>query len=249
MRHTIIALALALCSTWVCAQEGAGIPMRGAPVNLEDLASLQRGARLFTNYCLSCHSLKYMRFKRVADDLRLTDEEMEKNLMFTTDRIWDTMTVAMDPADAKRWFGAAPPDLSVETRARGADWVYNYLLTFYRDEDPTRPAGVNNVVFKGSAMPDVLWRLQGIQVPVYKEVEGPEGQKHQVIEKLKLEKPGKLSPAEYRRAAANITAFLVYVGEPAKMVRYDIGPWVLLFLGILFVLSYALYKQYWSDIH
>lgn len=249
MRRAVAALLVVLWGVSAQGAEAPGVPMRAAEVDLGDMAALQRGAKLFVNYCLSCHSLQYMRFKRLQEDLGLTEAQVERNLMYTTERLWDTMNVALDPEDGNRWFNAPPPDLSVTARSRGPDWIYNYLLTFYRDTDPARPAGVNNLVFDGTAMPHVLWELQGIQVPVYEEVEGPDGHTARRIVGLELEEPGLLNPTQYRRTARDITAFLTYVGEPAKMVRYDIGLWVLLFLAVLFVLSYLLYKEYWSDVH
>ncbi|NIR28622.1 MAG: cytochrome c1 [Gammaproteobacteria bacterium] len=249
MSRAGLALFMGLWIASAHAAEAPGVSMRTADIDLNDRPALQRGAKLFVNYCLSCHSLQYVRFKHVQRDLGLTEAQVESNLMFTTDRIWNPMTVAMSREDGKRWFSAPPPDLSVAARSRGPDWIYNYLLTFYKDDDPARPAGVNNLVFSGTAMPHVLWELQGVQVPVYREVEGSDGHATRVIEGLELEQPGLLNPAQYRRVARDITTFLTYVGEPAKMVRYDIGLWVLLFLAVLFVLTYLLYKEYWHDIH
>jgi len=249
-RAVLVLLCLALLPVaGVRAAEAPAVPMRDPDVDLGDRASLQRGARLFVNYCLSCHSLQYMRFNRMGRDLGLSEEQVEQNLMFTEGRVLDTMSVAMNPDAAARWFGAPTPDLSVTARSRGAEWIYNYLLTFYKVDDPTRPTGVDNLVFKGSSMPHALWELQGIQVPVYEEVEDSEGEGHREIVGLELAEPGVLNPAEYRRAAQDITNFLVYAGEPAKMLRYDIGLWVLVFLIILFALTYALYKEYWKDVH
>ncbi len=249
MRRAALALIIGFCITSAHAAQAPGVDMRQANVSLDDRAALQRGAKLFVNYCLSCHSLEFMRFKHMQQDLGLSEEQVESNLMFTTERIWDAMSVAMPREDARRWFSAPPPDLSVTARSRGPDWIYNYLLSFYKDDDPARPAGVDNLVFKGTAMPHVLWELQGIQVPVYEEVESSDGHTTRVIKGLELEQPGLLNPAQYRRAARDITTFLAYVGEPAKMVRYDIGLWVLLFLAVLFVFAYLLYKEYWRDIH
>lgn len=242
----VLVLAPALVAGGALAAE-TGYTMRSANVDLGDRASLQSGAKYFMNYCLSCHSANYMRYKRMARDLGLTDQEVEQNLMFASDKIGSTMTVALQPEQGKKWFGAPPPDLSVRARARGADWIYNYLLTFYLD--PSRPWGVNNVVFPNTAMPDVVWHLQGLQKADFKTVKNADGQDQQVLEKLEITQPGTLNPAQYRRAVRDITAFLVYVGEPAKLVRYGIGGWVLLFLALFFVLSYVLYKEYWKDVH
>jgi len=224
-----------------------GYRMRSVDIDLADRAALQRGAKYFINYCLSCHSASYMRYKRMATDLGLTDKEVEQDLMFATDKIGSTMTVAMPPAGAKKWFGAAPPDLSVRARARGTDWIYNYLLSFYLDS--SRPTGVNNITFPNTAMPDVLWELQGLQEPEYEEVTDAAGNKHRVIQDLKLAHKGEMNPAEYRRTVKDIVTFLAYVGEPAQLIRYNVGIWVLLFLALFFAVSYGLYKEYWKDVH
>jgi len=231
-------------------------PLMEVEVDLGDRPALQRGARLFVNYCLSCHSLSFMRFKRMGDDLGLTDEMVAENLMFTTDKIRSTMTVAMDPEDTSRWLGAPAPDLSVVARSRGPAWIYSYLLAYYEDTDPARPAGVNNLVFPGTTMPHVLWELQGLQV-LAAHGEGEEGSgtanghggHASLLDQLELRDEGQLNPAQYRRAVRDIVTFLTYVGEPAKLVRYGVGLWVLLFLVILFGFSWALYKEYWKDVH
>ena len=163
MRRIILALTSLLLPA-VAFSAGGGIELQKAHNDITDIASLQTGAKLFVNYCLGCHSAKYVRFQRIGKDLGLTDDELKKNLMFNTEKVGDTMSIAMDDADAKKWFGAAPPDLSVIARARGTDWLYSYLLSFYLD--PSRPLGVNNLVFKDVGMPHVLWERQGWQKPV-----------------------------------------------------------------------------------
>lgn len=204
-----------------------------APIDANDHASLQRGARTFINNCLNCHSASYMRYNRLVD-IGLTTDEIEDNLLFAGEKIGSTMQVAMDPADAKKWFGVAPPDLTLEVRAKGADWVYAYMRGFYKDE--TTPSGWNNVVFDKVAMPHVLYELQGEQVLNYETHE------------LELVKPGKLSPAEYNTFVGDLTNFMAYMAEPAKEQRKSIGLWVLLFLGVLFVLMKKLKAAYWKDI-
>jgi ubiquinol-cytochrome c reductase cytochrome c1 subunit len=204
-----------------------------APIDATDYASLQRGARTFVNSCLNCHSANYMRYKRL-EDIGLTEKQIKDNLLFAGEKVGDTMKVAINPKDAKKWFGVAPPDLSVEVRARGADWVYAYLRGFYRDS--TTPTGWNNTVYDKVAMPHVLYELQGEQVLNH--------ETHQ----LELMKPGKLSPAEYNAFVGDLTNYMAFMAEPAKQQRQHIGLWALLFLGVLLVLTIKLKKEYWKDI-
>ncbi|MEE8429552.1 MAG: cytochrome c1, partial [Gammaproteobacteria bacterium] len=176
-------------------------------------------------------------------------EQVTENLMFASDKVSSLMTVAMDAKDAKNWFGTSPPDLSLSSRARGVDWLYTYLRSFYLDNDPSRPFGVNNLVFKDVAMPHVLWELQGSQKAVYKTELDHEGHEHQVIEKLELVEPGTLSVSEYDRAVQDLVTFMSYLGEPIKLERRRIGVWVLLFLAVFFVVALMLKKEYWKDVH
>lgn len=226
---------------------GEAIPLLEAKVELGDRASLQRGAKLFVNYCAGCHSARFMRYGRMGRDLGLTEEQVRANLMFVSDKPGDPILATLGEADAAAWFGAAPPDLSLTARARGADWLYTYLMTFYRDE--SRPFGANNLVFPDVAMPHALVELQGVQAR--KEDEG--GDDHagpaRAGDLLELVEPGSMSVAEYRRAARDLVNFMVYVGEPAKLDRYVVGGWVLLFLLVFFVISRLLYKEYWKDVH
>ncbi|HOY87791.1 MAG: cytochrome c1 [Methylotenera sp.] len=205
-----------------------------APIDPSDQASLQRGARTFVNNCLNCHSANYMRYNRLQD-IGLTEKQIKENLLFTAEKVGDPMTSAMNKKDAKKWFGVAPPDLSVEVRARGADWVYTYMRSFYRDE--TRPSGWNNVVFDKVAMPHVFYELQGEQALDHE------------THALTLTKPGKLSVEEYDALVGDLTNFMAYMAEPAKQQRNRLGWFVLLFLGVLLVLTYKLKKAYWKDIH
>ncbi|HKK05204.1 MAG: cytochrome c1 [Gammaproteobacteria bacterium] len=246
MKKYIIALIIAVLPVLGFASEG-GAKLEKADVDLNDTASLQRGARLFVNYCLSCHSANYMRYSRMAKDLGLSDKQVANNLMFASDKVGSLMTIAMRPEESKNWFGNTPPDLSVEARARGADWLYTYLKSFYLD--PSRPFGVNNVVFKDVAMPDVLWELHGLKEPIYKEHKNPEGKIVKKVVGLKTVQPGTMTDVEYDRAVRDLVNFLVYMGEPAKLQRPYVGFGVLLFLALLFVVSYYLKKEYWKDIH
>lgn len=205
-----------------------------APIDANNHASLQRGARTFVNYCLNCHSANYMRYNRLLD-IGLTEKQIKDNFLVDGQKIGDTMKISMNPKDAKQWFGAAPPDLSVEVRARGADWVYTYLRGFYRDE--TRPTGWNNTVYDKVAMPHILYELQGEQVL------------NEKTHALKIAKPGSLSDEAYDELIADLTNYLAYMAEPAKAQRNRMGWFVLLFLGVLLVLTYKLKKAYWKDIH
>jgi ubiquinol-cytochrome c reductase cytochrome c1 subunit len=240
MKKLILAFLLAAVPA-VTMAAGGGVHLDAADIDVSDNASLQRGAKYFVNYCTGCHSLKFQRYNRLVQDLGLTADEVKGNLMFTTDNIGDTMTIAMDPKDAEKWFGVTPPDLSVTARARGVDWIYTYLRSFYADEK--RPFGVNNTVFPDVGMPNVLWQLQGTQKAVVTEVDG-----HKVT-KLESVKPGTLSAEEFDGVARDLTAFLSYVGEPAQLKRKSMGKWVLLFIGIFFIFAYLLKKEYWKDIH
>ena len=204
-----------------------------APIDATDHASLQRGAKIFVNNCLNCHSANYMRYNRLKD-IGLTEKQIKDNLLFAGEKVGDTMRVAMNPKEAKKWFGEVPPDLSVEVRARGADWVYAYLRGFYRDE--TRPTGWNNIVYDKVAMPHILYEMQGEQKLNH--------ETHQ----LELVKPGNLNPSEYNAYVGDLTNFLAYMSEPGKQQRQHIGWYVLLFLGVMLVLAKKLKNAYWKDI-
>jgi len=227
-------------------------------IDLHDKPSLQRGARLFMNYCLSCHSAAHMRYSRVAQDLGIPEDLMKQNLVFAGDKVTDLMKVAMSREDAKDWFGTAPPDLTLEARAREPSWIYTYLRSFYRDEHA--PKGWNNLVFPNVAMPHVLYELQGEQRPVYiikketilVEQNGKRVEKtveRRMFDKFVLDRPGTRTPAEFDKDMRDLTNFLVYLGEPVKLVRYRLGVYVLLFLLVFFVFAYLLKKEYWKDVH
>ena len=219
----------------------AGPPLDKAPVNLADQDSLQRGARMFVNYCLNCHSAGAMRYTRMQD-LGLTEDQIKQNLLFAAEKPGELMKVSMSKADAKAWFGAAPPDLSVVARSRGPDWLYTYLRSFYRDD--SRPTGWNNVVFEKVGMPHVLWSLQGEMAPVYKK----EGEQ-EVVDHLQLVKPGSVTLAEYDAQVGDLVNYLTWMGEPAQLQRKKLGLIVLAFLAIFFVVAYYLKKEFWKDIH
>jgi len=246
------------------AAEGVRLMVSPETSKFERDASLQRGARNFTNYCLNCHGAQFMRYNRLTD-IGLSEEQIKDNLMFATDKIGDPMTVAMSRKDAAGWFGTAPPDLSVEARVRGRDWLYSYLISFYRDDKSV--TGWNNLVFPNVAMPHVLWDLQGPQKLVETEYEDSEkaeaaaiaakglalvepahGGKF-VVKTLAQEAPGTLSAGDYKAFVADLVNYLDYIGEPAKSERINIGIIVVIFLGALFALVYSLKRDYWKDLH
>jgi ubiquinol-cytochrome c reductase cytochrome c1 subunit len=228
-------LALALMALTASAQAAvSGYRLDRSPHSPTDLASLQAGARLYVNYCMGCHGLQYMRYNRLTD-IGLTEAQIRDNLMFTGERVGDTMQISMERRAARQWFGVAPPDLSVVARSRGSDWLYTFLRTFHRD--PNTVTGWNNAVFENVAMPHALWQLQGERAY--------DRAKHQWTELS----PGTLSPVEYDMAMRDLVNFLTYVGEPAAQRRQAIGVGVLFFLlVVLFPLTYWLKKEYWKDV-
>lgn len=225
----------------------SSVALDPANIQLDDRAAIKRGAKTFTQYCLNCHSAGLMRYSRIGQDLGMSDEEVSAELVTTGAKVGGTMRVAIAEDDAKRWFGKPPPDLSVIARARGVDWLYTYLRSFYRDE--SRPWGVNNTVFKDVGMPHVLWELQGLQAPIMENHTDEAGNKHEVIDGFKLIEKGKLSPAEYDATVRDLVTFLAYLSEPSKLQRLALGKWVLLFLAGFLVLAYLLKKEYWRDVH
>lgn len=239
----------------IAAAATEGPPLMQSGANISDQASLQRGAQLYFNYCASCHSLQYMRYSRLAQDLGLSEEQVMKNLNFTGAKFGDTIHASM-PAGvgdgaigSEDWFGKAPPDLSLVARVRGSDWIYSYMLSFY--PDPTRPSGWNNTVFPNASMPHVMWELQGIQTlrPAATSEEGKEAGGHAEGPAFDLVKPGSRSPEEYRGDVRDLTAFLQYVGEPAALQREKYGIWVLLYLLLFTGVAYLLKHEYWKDVH
>jgi len=243
-------LATALFTPLLAVASGAELRLDKAPVSTEP-AALQNGAKLFVNYCLNCHSASYMRYNRL-EQIGLSEQMIKDNLMFTADKIGEPMRIAMQRDEAKAWFGAAPPDLTVIARSRasefgsGADWLYTYLRGFYRDSE--RPTGWNNVVFENVGMPHVLYELQGEQIAKISEKDDGHGGKTKEIH-LEQGKPGKMSKEDYDKATADLVSFLTWMGEPMAETRKSIGTVVLAFLGVLFVLSYLLKKNYWKDVH
>ena len=249
MKKLIVASILALVPLFALAS-GSG-HLDDADLDMGDQASLQRGAKYFVNYCLSCHSAKYQRYNRTARDLGLSEDEVKENLMFTTDKIGETMKANIDPKQAKAWFGANPPDLTVIARSRagaggsGADYLYTFLRTFYRDD--TKATGWNNLLFPNVGMPHALWQLQGDRRPVFEEVQS-HGQTTHVFKSWEQVAPGQMSVQEYDQAIGDLVGYLQWMGEPAQNTRVRIGVWVLIFLAVTTVFAWKLNAAFWKDV-
>ncbi|NRT58501.1 cytochrome c1 [Sphaerotilus uruguayifluvii] len=250
----LVAASAGLAAVAPAQASSGGIAWDKFPVEkLNDTAALQRGAKLFVNYCLNCHAAAFMRYNRMRD-IGLTEQQIKDNLMFATDKVGDTMTVALDPRQAKEWLGATPPDLTVIARSRaghngtGADYLYTYLRTYYRDE--TKATGWNNLAFPSVGMPHVLWELQGPRTAVFEEVKDPHDPNKVMHEFKTFEqiKPGKLSPQEFDSAVGDLVAFLQWMGEPAQGFRVKLGTGVLLFLAMFSFIAWRLNAAYWKDV-
>ena len=242
---TIVTAALLLGRAAVADEEG-GIALLKSGTDISNTESLQRGARNFMNYCSGCHSLKYLRYNRLAKDLKIPESELAGNLMFTSDKAFDTINSSM-PKDSDAWFGKAPPDLSLMARERGVDYLYSYLKGFYVDK--TRPWGVNNLYLPSAAMPDVLAELHGLQKPVFKNEQDERGNARMVLVGADAMTPGSMKPEEYDQFVRDTVNFLDYAGEPVKDKRQSMGIFVMLFLLVFFVFAYLLKKEYWKDVH
>jgi ubiquinol-cytochrome c reductase cytochrome c1 subunit len=234
-------LLVALLAPLAALAAGGGYPLDRSPHDPRDMVSLQAGARTFVNYCLGCHSAQYMRYQGLTA-IGLSEQQIRDHLMFTADKIGEPMKGPMSIKEGKQWFGVAPPDLSVIARSRGADWLYTYLRTFYRDPKTTH--GWNNAVFPNAAMPHALWMLQG-----ERRLEVAAGGHGHVDYKWSELSKGSQSVTEYDTTVRDLVNFLVYVGEPHAAGRKAIGVLTLFFLGVLFVLAYLLKKEYWKDVH
>jgi ubiquinol-cytochrome c reductase cytochrome c1 subunit len=252
MKKLIATLLLpaALVAAPAMASEG-GVRLDTAPIKPTDVVSLQSGARTFVNYCLNCHSASLMRWNRLME-LGLNEAQITDNLIYDGSKVGDLMNVSMTKKDARKWFGAAPPDLSVIARARGADWLYTYLRGFYRD--PARPTGWNNIVYENVGMPRPMWQMQGERVrvePAAKEGEGKEEGHggHAKMVKYEMYKPGSQTTVQYDETVRDLVNFLVYIGEPAATSRKQIGIFVLLYLLALWPLVYFLKREFWKDVH
>jgi ubiquinol-cytochrome c reductase cytochrome c1 subunit len=243
-RLTLIAALLLPCGP-VFADEG-GMDVLRAGTDINNMQSLQRGARNFMNYCSGCHSLQYLRYNRMGDDLKIPPAQLQADLMFTSEKPFDTVNSAM-PADAEQWFGKRPPDLSLAARAKGVDYLYSFLHGFYADK--TRPWGVNNLYLSNASMPHVLQKLQGLQKPVFKHEAGEGGEPKMVLTGVEMMSPGSMSPEEYDEFVRDIVNFLDYAAEPVKATRQSMGVFVILFLLVFFAFAYLLKKEYWKDVH
>ena len=243
MKKILATLVLAPLAAWAI---GAKVQLDHAPGNLQDRASLQRGAQIFVNHCLHCHSATMMRYGRLTD-LGLTPDQIRDNLILSGDKIGDPMATALNAKDGKTWFGVLPPDLSLVARSRGADWLYTYLRGFYRDS--STKSGWNNVVFPNVGMPHVLWEYQGDQsIQVTERVDPVTGEKRE-SRRLVLDRPGRLTAIAYDEYVGDLVNFLVYVGEPGRASSTQIGILVLFFLAVFFMITLALKKEYWKDVH
>ena len=250
MKKIIVILLAALGFTFSAYASEEGPAWDKAPSNLNDLPALQNGAKLFVNYCLNCHSASFVRFNRLRD-IGLTEQQIKDNLLFTSEKVGDTMKAAIDPKQAKDWFGAVPPDLSLVARSRaghggtGADYLYTYMRTFYRDE--TKATGWNNLVFPSVGMPHVLWELQGARRPVYEETE-EHGHKVEVFKGWEQLTPGTMTPLQYDQAVGDLVAYLQWMGEPAQNTRVRVGVGVLIFLAFFTLIAWRLNAAYWKDV-
>jgi len=254
MKKFLFSLLLALGFVSGAAASEDGIPWDHFPQEkMSDVAALQHGAKLFVNYCLNCHSAAFMRYNRLRD-LDLTEDQIKKNLVFATDKVGDVMKTSLDPRRAKEWFGAVPPDLSVIARSRaggggtGADYLYTYLRSYYRDE--TKPTGWNNLVFPSVGMPHALWELQGQRAAKFVEVKDPhdEGKTTHRFDGYEQLTPGTLDAHQYDEAVGDLVAYLNWMAEPAQGQRVRLGVWVLIFLAVFTVFAWRLNAAYWKDV-
>ena len=250
MKKLILALMMAVGLVAGAQAAVGGIAWDKAPSKTNDLGALQNGAKLFVNYCLNCHSAAFMRFNRLQD-IGLTEEQIKSNLLVTNSKIGDTMKSAIDPQQAKAWFGVNPPDLTVIARSRagaggtGADYLYTYMRSFYKDE--ARPTGWNNLVFPNVAMPHVLWQLQGERRPVFEELKAHDEVVH-VFKGWEQLSPGSMTTQQYDQAAGDLVNYLQWMAEPIQNTRVRVGVWVLLFLGVLTLFAWRLNAAYWKDV-
>jgi len=254
MKRIVLSFVLAFAPAWVLAAGGGAcgdVPCQDADVDLNNLASIQRGAKYYVNYCMGCHSLKFMSYGRLAKDLQLSKEEVFDNLYFPTEdgkkKLVEYMTNSMTAEQGEEFFGVLPPDLSLVSRSRGDDWVYTYLKSFYVDE--SKRFGVNNLVFKDVGMPHVLWTADGLKVPQFRETGGEHGEAHQEFVGFEEVVEGTMTDAEYDQMVRDLVTFLAYVGEPGKMEHRRLGVWVMIYLFVFAAIAYMLKREYWKDVH
>ena len=250
VKKVSLAILLAVGLSGLAQAGGGGIAWDKAPNKTNDMAALQNGAKVFANYCLNCHAAAFMRYNRLQD-IGLTEAQIKDQLLFTSAKVGDTMKVAMDPNQAKDWFGANPPDLSVIARSRagsggsGADYLYTYMRTFYPDAD--KPTGWNNLAYPNVGMPHVLWELQGERSPVFATMK-EYGKDVQVFKGWEQVKPGSMTPLQYDEAVGDLVNYLQWMGEPGQNTRVRVGVWVLLFLGVFTLFAWRLNAAYWKDV-
>jgi ubiquinol-cytochrome c reductase cytochrome c1 subunit len=251
MKKLILTLMLALgVAAAAHASGGDEVAWDKAPSRTNDLPALQNGAKLFVNYCLNCHSAAFMRFNRLRD-IGISEQQIKENLLTVSEKVGDTMKSPIDPKDAKEWFGAVPPDLTLIARSRsghggtGADYLYTYMRTFYRD--PSRPTGWNNLAFPNVGMPHVLWELQGDREPVFDKVES-HGHEVEVFKGWKQLNPGSMTTVQYDQAVGDLVGYLTWMGEPAQNHRVRVGAWVMLFLALLTILVWRLNAAFWKNV-
>jgi ubiquinol-cytochrome c reductase cytochrome c1 subunit len=267
MLGKLAAAGLALTVSGVAMASGHPLPYP-YKADVSNLPSVQRGAKIFMGYCSGCHSMKYLRYSRMGQDLQIPDDLLKANLMFTSEKVGDQIISSLPKAEAAKWFGQAPPDLTLETRARGEDWVYSYLKSFY--VDPSRPMGVNNLVLPGVSMPHVLWAKQGWQEKLEEnhaeagaaergdkaeghgqpaKAEGEHAEGHGHASPFKLVQKGELEPKDYDKFVGDIVNFMAYAAEPGRTHRQAVGFKAIVYLLILLVFAYLLKKEYWRDVH
>ena len=251
MKKILLGLVMSVVLATAAHAAGGGIAWDKAPNKTNDLAALQNGAKIFVNSCLNCHSAAYMRFNRLKD-IGLTEQQIKENLLFTTDKVGETMKVSMDVKNAKDWFGVVPPDLTLIARSRsdfgkgsGADYLYTYLRTYYRDD--TKPTGWNNLAYPNAAMPHVLWEMQGERKPVFSDVES-HGHKVSALKGWEQVTPGTMTPLQFDTAMGDLVSFLQWMSEPAQNNRVQIGVWVLMFLLLLTFAAWRLNASFWKDV-
>ncbi|MGE4241637.1 cytochrome c1 [Ramlibacter sp.] len=250
MKKLLLILVAAFGIAGAHAAGGDSIAWDKAPNKTNDLPALQNGAKLFANYCLNCHSAAFMRYNRLTD-IGLSEQQIKDNLLFGDAKVGDTMKAAIDPKDAKEWFGANPPDLTLIARSRsghggtGADYLYTYLRTYYRDDE--KPTGWNNLAFPNVGMPHALWELQGEREPVFGTVKS-HGLDVKVFQGWKQVSAGAMTPQQYDAAVGDLVGFLQWMGEPTQNTRVRVGVWVLLFLGIFTVIAWRLNAAFWKNV-
>ncbi len=248
MKHVAVALFLSACFMVASPAHaaGGGVDLEPSGIDPDNIKSLRRGARNFMNYCSGCHSAQYVRFKTIGKHLELSEEMLIDNLMFNAEKTFETIQTAMPADDAARWYGTAPPDLSLMARAKGADYIYNFLKGFYVSE--ASPTGVDNLVLAGTSMPHVLWELQGYQKANFEVHQNDDGSKTSEFKGFEQVKAGKMDSEDFDEFARDTTNFLNYIAEPIRSERRKLGVWVLMFLIFFYILAAQLKKQIWKDV-